>query len=348
VHCEYLSALCHDLVCCLVSCADATIPLASYSKRVAGWKDEIPPFKERFLYWNQLWFECGCPQADVLFQLRKHGKTRYKYAVRRVMRNQDKLRRAKLADALSHGKSRCFWQEVRKCSGGKQVTPHSVDGVCGNENLVELWAGKFKNLFTSSNPNSSHMLTQALANLEVPVEDLASLSFSAATVSAALNKLKHGKAEGGSMTSDHLIFAPQYFAEVLAPVFTCLVRHGYMPPAFRDAVIIPIPKGGNTDLSQSSNYRGIALASCFSKLLEYCILEDYGSCLLSSHLQFGFKPGLSTSMCTGVLKAVISRYLVGGSRVYGCLVDASKAFDSVDHILLLEKLLRRGLPICVV
>ena len=36
---------------------------------------------------------------------------------------------------------------------------------------------------------------------------------------------------------------------------------------FRDAVIIPIPKGGNTDLSQSSNYRGIALASCFSKLL---------------------------------------------------------------------------------
>ena len=81
--------------------------------------------------------------------------------------------------------------------------------VCGNENLVELWAGKFKNLFTSSNPNSLHLLAQALADLEVPVEDLASLSFSAATVSVALNKLKHYKAEGGSMTSDHLIFAPR-------------------------------------------------------------------------------------------------------------------------------------------
>ena len=105
------------------------------------------------------------------------------------------------------------------------------------------------------------------------------------------------------MTSDHLISAPRCFAEVLAPVFNCLVEHEYMPPVFRDAVIIPIPKGGNTDLSQSSNYRGIALASCFSKLLEYCILEDFGSCFLSSHLQFGFKPGLSTTMCTGVLKA---------------------------------------------
>ena len=342
VHCDYLSTLCRDLVCCLVSCADATIPPASHRKRVAGWKDEIPPFKERSLFWNRLWYESGCPQAGVLFQLRKHAKTRYKYAVRRVMRNQDKLRRAKLADALSHGKSRHFWQEVRSCSGRKQVTPHSVDGVCGNENLVEHWADKFKNLFTSSNPNSSNLLAQALADLEVSVEDMGSLSFSADSVCAALKKLKHGKSEGGSLTSDHLIFAPRCFAEVLAPVFTCLVRHGYMPSVFRDAVILPIPKGGNTDLSQSANYRGIALASCFSKLLEYC------SCLLSSHLQFGFKPGLSTTLCTGVLKATISRYLAGGSCVYGCLVDASKAFDSVDHTLLLEKLLKRGLPICVV
>ena len=45
----------------------------------------------------------------MLFQLKKHAKTQYKYAVRKVMRNQDKLRHAKLTDALTHGKSRCFW-----------------------------------------------------------------------------------------------------------------------------------------------------------------------------------------------------------------------------------------------
>ena len=56
VHCDCLSTLCHDLVCCLVSCADATIPPASHRKRVAGWKDEIPPFKERSLFWNRLWY----------------------------------------------------------------------------------------------------------------------------------------------------------------------------------------------------------------------------------------------------------------------------------------------------
>ena len=57
---------------------------------------------------------------------------------------------------------------------------------------------------------------------------------------------------------------------------------------------------------------------------------------------------IQESLCTGVLKATISSYLAGGSCVYGCLVDASKAFDTVDHTLLLEKLLKRGLRICVV
>ena len=65
------------------------------------------------------------------------------------------------------------------------------------------------------------------------------------------------------------------------------------------------------------------------KVIEQCVIEMYGECLFTSELQFGFKPGLSPTMCTGVLKAVVSQYLDGGSKVYGFLVDASKAFDTV-------------------
>ena len=40
--------------------------------------------------------------------------------VRSVLRNQDKLTRAKLADALSKDKFGDFWKEVKRCSGGKR------------------------------------------------------------------------------------------------------------------------------------------------------------------------------------------------------------------------------------
>ena len=45
------------------------------------------------------------------------------------------------------------------------------------------------------------------------------------------------------------------------------------------------------------------------------------------------------------LKATVSRYLCGGSAVHGCLIDASKPFDNVDHTLLLKKLIAKDLPI---
>ncbi len=49
-------------------------------------------------------------------------------------------------------------------------------------------------------------------------------------------------------------------------------------------------------------------------------------------------------MCSGVLKAVVNRYLNRGSKVYACLIDASKAFDSVNHCVLFKKLLERDMP----
>jgi len=48
----------------------------------------------------------------------------------------------------------------------------------------------------------------------------------------------------------------------------------------------------------------VSLASPFSKLIEWRIILMYGEYLISSNLQFGFKKGLSTSMCAGLLKIV--------------------------------------------
>ena len=65
----------------------------------------------------------------------------------------------------------------------------------------------------------------------------------------------------------------------------------------------------STNTSCSQNYRTIALASILSKILEHLILTRYEYFFNTSCLQFGFKPGLSTSFvywCIEVLSRITS------------------------------------------
>ena len=50
---------------------------------------------------------------------------------------------------------------------------------------------------------------------------------------------------------------------------------------------------------------------------------------------------MSTSLCTGTVKNVISRYMHGGCPVFACFLDA---FDLVNHEILFQRLVDRGLP----
>ena len=72
------------------------------------------------------------------------------------------------------------------------------------------------------------------------------------------------------------------------------------------STVIPIPKGRNANITNADNYRGIALSAILGKLLDLIVLVRYGELLCSSDLQFGFKRGRSTSMCTLVLKRPLS------------------------------------------
>ena len=54
------------------------------------------------------------------------------------------------------------------------------------------------------------------------------------------------------------------------------------------------------DPTLSDSYSPITLPSNLSKVLERCILSQFGYCVVTSELQFGFKPGFSTDLCTGV------------------------------------------------
>ena len=54
--------------------------------------------------------------------------------------------------------------------------------------------------------------------------------------------------------------------------FTLCLAHGYLPPAMIEITIVPMVKNKSGNLSESSNYRPIALATIVSKMFESALL----------------------------------------------------------------------------
>ena len=135
---------------------------------------------------------------------------------------------------------------------------------------------------------------------------------------------------------------------MLCLLFNAMLIHGYKADDLLKSSIISIPKDRTASLTTSDNYRGISLFNAICKLLDNVILLLYGDELQSSDMQFGYKQGHSTTLCTLIYKEVVHHYLNSGSNVYSCLSDASKAFDRGHNGTLFKVLLTKCVPMSVI
>ena len=115
---------------------------------------------------------------------------------------------------------------------------------------------------------------------------------------------------------------------------------GLFPFEMKIANVVPIFKSG--DDMVFLNYRPVSALPVFFKLLErlmynrlFCFIND--NKLLYDY-QFGSQKGKSTYMAMVILIDKISEALDRGGCVIGVFLDFSKAFDTVDHKILLQKL----------
>jgi hypothetical protein len=161
----------------------------------------------------------------------------------------------------------------------------------------------------------------------------------------AVSRLKSGKHDGYmGLSSDHVKHACDEWYVHTSLLLTALTVHGCVTDDLSISTVLPIPKGKNLNYSDSANYRGIALSSILGKISDAYILTRYDNLLSSSNLQFGFKAGYSTSMCSMILKETLEHYRRNGSTVYCTMLDATKAFDRVEYCKLVRLLLIKKLP----
>ena len=101
-------------------------------------------------------------------------------------------------------------------------------------------------------------------------------------------------------------------------------------------------------ITEKDNYRPVAITSVASKLFELMLVGRIQKYLYTVSNQFGFKPKHGTDMCVFTLKQIVEYYTLRGSPVYICYIDASKAFDRINHLCLFKKLLNRHINILFV
>ncbi|XP_072048885.1 uncharacterized protein [Amphiura filiformis] len=162
-------------------------------------------------------------------------------------------------------------------------------------------------------------------------------------VYAELQKIKPSKACGPDGISPKLVKEFSYeLSTPLTDLLNCSFTEGVVPKQWKRDVVVPIPK---THPPREDKLRPVSLTDCFAKVSESFItnwvLEDVSEKIDTR--QFGNVKGVSTAHYL----VSLLHFLHTGADVINnigtvVLTDFSKAFDMVDHTLMIEKYIHLG------
>ena len=131
----------------------------------------------------------------------------------------------------------------------------------------------------------------------------------------------------------------------LAHIFSLSLEQGIFPEKLKTSRTVPIFKSG--DRSNIDNFRPISLVNTFSKILEKIVALKLTNYLeinkLISPWQFGFQKNINTEHNLINVTNFIGNALNNGEYCIGIFFDLKKAFDVVQHHILLPKLKRMGI-----
>jgi len=161
-----------------------------------------------------------------------------------------------------------------------------------------------------------------------------------------IKELKNNSSPGLDNVPTNIIkFASEFISEPLAELINCSMKSGIFPDKLKVAKVIPIFKTG--DRSLINNYRPISILNAFSKIFEKVILSRLLGFLNKQNFfysqQFGFRQNHSTSAALISFTEYISNAIDKNEIPISIFIDFSKAFDTLDHKILLEKLLHYGI-----
>ena len=161
-----------------------------------------------------------------------------------------------------------------------------------------------------------------------------------------INSLKNSGAYDIYDLSTHIIKSTaNHIATPISEIFNCSIMEGVFPSKLKYSKVVPIYK--NSDTHDLNNYRPISILPIISKIFEKLFLIRLQQFLsqfeILSDSQHGFRKNHSTTTAAFQFLEKIYESFDKSDNVLGLFIDLSKAFDLVNHLILLDKLYRMGI-----
>lgn len=247
---------------------------------------------------------------------------------------------------IKHGRPDVLWTRINSLLNRYPThTPIRNLKVNKEELSGRELANAFNNFFTTMpTSGSAHEACKYINN-----ESEKSMFLQPVTVQEVISIIQNFK-NSSSCDIDGLQARPvKHVADIIAPVlvdiFNMCLAEAVFPKQMQVAKISVIYKKG--DRNELGNYRPISILPIFSKAFEKILYSRISKfvdthCLITQN-QFGFRKNMSTELALLEQKEYILTQLENKAIVLGIFIDFSKAFDLVNHDVLLKKLWYYGI-----
>lgn len=257
----------------------------------------------------------------------------------------DEAKRLENESYIANSKNKCkaAWNVVKTESNLKKQTDNIlIESSIFNDYFVNL----VDDLDLSSNQCISNGRARELVDSFVRYKNFdCNLTFKWREINSS-DVLKFVSSLSSSVSLDYYGFSNKTVKNIIDVIVSPLtfllnrlLEQGVYPEALKITKVSPIYKKG--DKLNPSSYRPISLVPIFSKIFEGCIKQQLHSFFTQNNLystdQYGFIPGGSTIKA---VEAVVENVLMNfENRLVSSaiLIDLTKAFDCINHNLLLDK-----------